>query len=199
MSYLMFKWTAAPVRSQPGLAARVVRSATPGTGGGGEGYRTEVLVQGPTGWLGRLQVHLTQLDPGGGYEPHADAHDVAIVPLSGVIETAGESVEPHAAVFFPAGSLHGMRNGGPETARYLVIELHAPPGRLRRAAGMIRRALRQLRGGASAANAISSSQGSGMSVITMPSSARCIPADMGISSRRARSPFTTPHTVISGS
>ena len=65
------------------------------------------------------------MQPGAGYAPHVDCHDVAIVVLSGQIETLGEVVKPHGVIFYAAGQPHGLRNAGEEPAEYLVFEFHA--------------------------------------------------------------------------
>jgi hypothetical protein len=84
------------------------------------------LFEGPTAYLGKLHAHVTTLQPGAGYAPHVDAYDVAILTLAGTVETLGERVGPQSVIYYGAGELHGMRNVGPEVARYLVFEFHAP-------------------------------------------------------------------------
>ena len=82
------------------------------------------MFEGPTHYLTKLQVHLTELQPDAGYATHADTHDVAIVVLSGSVETMGRRIERHGVVYFPAGEMHDMKNPGSATARYLVFEFH---------------------------------------------------------------------------
>jgi hypothetical protein len=95
------------------------------TGPTGAGsYRTKLLFEGPTQCLRRLHCHISLLEPGAGYDPHADAYDVAIVVLDGKVETLGQRVGPHATIFHPAGQLHGIRNPGTVPARYVVFEFH---------------------------------------------------------------------------
>jgi uncharacterized cupin superfamily protein len=77
-----------------------------------------------TASLSRLHCHVTTLGPGEGYEPHVDRHDVAVVVMDGEVETLGERVGPHGVVFTAGGEPHGLRNPGPNTATYLVVELH---------------------------------------------------------------------------
>jgi hypothetical protein len=73
------------------------------------------------------------MQPGGGYAPHVDAYDVAILVLEGTVETLGQTCGPNTVIFYAAGESHGMRNVGPIPARYIVWEFHAPgtkyPGR----------------------------------------------------------------------
>jgi quercetin dioxygenase-like cupin family protein len=122
-TYVMFKWHHDGDTGATGtpLGFRVV--TTPAALDG-EGYRRRDLLDGPTGQLRRLHAHASVLDPGAGYDAHADAHDVAIVVLDGELETLGQRVGPHAVLFHPAGELHGLRNPGAGPARYLVLELH---------------------------------------------------------------------------
>jgi len=63
--------------------------------------------------------------PGGGYDPHVDDHDVAIIVLEGLLETQGRTFGPNAFLLHSAGATHGVRNVGKEPARYLVFEFHA--------------------------------------------------------------------------
>lgn len=82
------------------------------------------LFQGPTRYLRQLQCHRSSVPPGGGYEPHADSYDVAIVTLDGTIETLGERVGPNSLIWYPMGSRHGLRNVGDDDAHYVVFEFH---------------------------------------------------------------------------
>jgi mannose-6-phosphate isomerase-like protein (cupin superfamily) len=144
VAYLMLKWTApAAGRTSPAGTTFVHSIDTLPVEGAG-GFRTRLLLQAPTSWLARLQAHVTELEPGAGYEPHADGHDVAIIPIAGTIGTLGTRATRGGVVYIPAGSLHGMRNPGSERARYLVFEFHAPPGRMRRAGAAMRRTARRV-------------------------------------------------------
>jgi hypothetical protein len=87
-------------------------------------YKTAIIFQQPTVYLSELQAHLTTMLPKAGYEPHVDAYDVAILVLSGRLETLGQVIEPHDVIFYAAGEPHGMRNIGRDVARYLVFEFH---------------------------------------------------------------------------
>lgn len=91
---------------------------------GSEGMRQNVLLEGETGCLRKLHAHVTMLAPGGGYEPHIDAHDVGIVVLQGTVETLNERVGPHGLIFYTGGEPHGMRNVGADAAKYVVFEFH---------------------------------------------------------------------------
>lgn len=75
--------------------------------------------------LAALRSHVSLMSPGASYEPHADPYDVVIVTLDGEVETLGQPVPPRHVVFYPSGSIHGMRNPGASPARYVVFELHS--------------------------------------------------------------------------
>jgi uncharacterized cupin superfamily protein len=133
-NYLMFKWDNDPrpagsIQSQPSLAfqhhcasesgaaandAETVESRT----------RSRKLFHGPTACLRALHCHVSTVPAGRGYEPHADAYDVAIVVLEGEIESLGQRVGPGATIFHAAGQPHGLRNPCTIPARYLVFEFH---------------------------------------------------------------------------
>jgi uncharacterized cupin superfamily protein len=124
VTYLMFKWRSAPDETREPLPTQLVR--LPPVADRRASFSTHVLFEGPTAFLGKLHVHLSELQPGGGYAAHVDAHDVAIVVLSGRIHTNGHAVGRHGVVHFPAGEPHDMRNTTTELARYLVFEFHSP-------------------------------------------------------------------------
>jgi uncharacterized cupin superfamily protein len=124
--YLMFKWFSPDSGAAEPLPTTVVQHQQLTPPDNAPPFWTQRLFQGSTGILGKLHSHLTVLAPGGGYQPHADAYDVAIVTLSGNVETLGQIVEPHSVIYYAAGELHGMRNAGNHPARYLVFEFHAP-------------------------------------------------------------------------
>ena len=75
--------------------------------------------------LSRFASHVTVLQPGAGYEPHADPYDVAILLLEGEVETLDRRVGAPTFIYYGAGELHGLRNVGTSPARYLVFELQA--------------------------------------------------------------------------
>jgi mannose-6-phosphate isomerase-like protein (cupin superfamily) len=89
-----------------------------------EGFTTTVLFEGPTQHLGKLHSHASTLQPGAGYGPHDDDYDVAMVLLSGVVETVGHRVEAPSAIFYAAGRPHGIKNPGTVPAQYIVFEFH---------------------------------------------------------------------------
>jgi quercetin dioxygenase-like cupin family protein len=112
--YVMFKW-----RGEPAVADQQLPSGLFETAGG-----SRILFEGSTQYLRKLHSHVTVLEPGGGYEPHVDAYDVAIVVLEGALETIGGHAAPHDVIFYRAGEAHGMRNVGDGPARYVVFEFH---------------------------------------------------------------------------
>jgi quercetin dioxygenase-like cupin family protein len=89
-----------------------------------EGFRLRAVLDGATENLRKLHCHVSALAPGAGYEPHVDAYDVAIIVLEGEVQTLEQRVKPHGVIFYPAGERHGMRNPGPDAARYVVFEFH---------------------------------------------------------------------------
>ncbi len=124
LTYLMFKWRGPPIQVKSRLATRIFDPADRPPKPTQKAFQTWLLAEGPTNFLEKLHVHYSEVAPGGGYEPHADKYDVAIVVLAGRVETLGRTVEPSGLVFYAAHELHGLRNVGTETARYLVFEFH---------------------------------------------------------------------------
>jgi mannose-6-phosphate isomerase-like protein (cupin superfamily) len=126
VTYLMFKWQSEAAKSGADpLATSIFRYGDDAEPDGSTGFVTRKLFQQSTSQLGRLHCHETWLAPGAGYAPHVDAYDVAILMLSGRVETLGQEVGPNSVVFYAAGEKHGMRNVGDVPARYLVFEFHA--------------------------------------------------------------------------
>ena len=131
VTYLMFKWVAdrtpdgafQPHCLMSAHEREAVAASSP------DGMRQRALVDGETPYLRKLHAHVTVLEPGGGYAPHIDAHDVGIVVLQGTVETLGERVGPHGVIFYTGGEPHGMTNVGGVPATYVVFEFH---GRHRR-------------------------------------------------------------------
>ena len=125
VGYLMLKWRAHSTGTGRLLGTEVVQFGETSPLGAPRPFWSTLLLEGPTDCLGKLHAHLSVLEPGAGYEPHRDAHDVAIVTLEGTVETLGQRIEPLSVVYCSAGELHGMRNVGAEPARYLVFEFHS--------------------------------------------------------------------------
>ncbi|MCW5717119.1 MAG: cupin domain-containing protein [Bauldia sp.] len=125
VTYLAYKWAGRARAAHGALPSQAVRPdwTTPFHGAG---FRTRKVFEGATGYLARLHAHVTELDPEAGYAAHADGHDVAIIVLAGRIAVRRRAIGPGGMVFLPAGVRHGMKNLGEGTARYLVIEFHAP-------------------------------------------------------------------------
>jgi mannose-6-phosphate isomerase-like protein (cupin superfamily) len=147
-AYLMFKWDAPTTGDDTAaLGTELVDFAGSAPPDDARAFWSQRLLEGPTRSLTKLHSHLTVLAPGAGYEPHSDAHDVAIVTIEGMVETLGEHVPPQSVVYYGAGALHGLRNVGSRPARYLVFEFHAtraeqlgPPSLRRRLLSRLRRA-----------------------------------------------------------
>lgn len=90
----------------------------------GQGFRVFPLMAGPTSGLRKLEGHVSSVDPGGGYDPHTDCHDVLLYVLEGEVETLGRRVGPRGVIFYRAGEPHGLGNPGDIVATYLVFEFH---------------------------------------------------------------------------
>ena len=148
VTYVMFKWLADPQDKTDLLEHQLVpydESSDETLQTGSSGFSASRLLEGQTTCLRRLQSHLTTLQPGAGYDPHVDAHDVAIVVLVGALETLGEQIGPDSVVFYAAGESHGMRNVGDVPAVYLVFEFHGRHLPHRRMNGQLSRLWTRLR------------------------------------------------------
>lgn len=89
-----------------------------------DGLSLNVLFEGSTEYLKKLQCHVSVLKPQTGYPPHVDAHDVVIIVLEGQVKTLQQTLKPHSVIFYKAGEPHGMYNDGETLARYVVFEFH---------------------------------------------------------------------------
>ena len=130
-TYLMFKWdnVSAAGASKPAepLEAKLFcydRSTIDIGSKLAQGIAYQEVLNGPTIYLSKLQSHMTALQTGAGYQPHGDAYDVAILLLSGTIETLGQAVRAHSVIFYAADEPHGIINIGDCDAFYLVFEFH---------------------------------------------------------------------------
>lgn len=142
VTYLMFKWSSdASGTARTPLPTSIFDYRTPpiapngdgnkdgdqppdASGEGQRGFAPRRIFEGPTRYLYKLHGHFTTLAPGHGYPPHVDAYDVAILTLSGTVETLGRQVGPNSVIFYAAGEPHGMKNVGNGPATYLVFEFH---------------------------------------------------------------------------
>jgi glyoxylate utilization-related uncharacterized protein len=125
-TYLMFKWRSAASGSEMPLSASIFEHEPMVVPDKPASWALKLLFQQATDQLPKLHAHLTTLQPGGGYEAHADPYDVAIILLTGEVETVGERIKPIGVIYYSAGELHGMRIVGTEPATYLVFEFHTP-------------------------------------------------------------------------
>lgn len=130
LHYLMFRWSGEPweVKGALPLTIHHTADAEAAFRRGSMSYAVKRLMQGPTNFLGRLHMHLSVMEPGGGYKPHRDRHDVAIILMSGRLEADGKGVEPFDMLYHAAGERHGLRNAADAPARYLVFEFERPGG-----------------------------------------------------------------------
>ncbi len=126
VTYLMFKWIAGDAGTTDPMQAGVFTYDEQSPPAGAPAFFKRRLFEQATHRLGKLHAHLTTLQAGAGYPPHVDAYDVAILVLSGEVETLGTRVAPLGIVYYAAGETHGMRNVGTTPATYLVFEFHSP-------------------------------------------------------------------------
>jgi mannose-6-phosphate isomerase-like protein (cupin superfamily) len=131
VTYLMFKWRAAPANNASPLASTIFRGDIFANARERKPFASRRLFEHPTAFLQKLHAHVTVLEPGAGYAPHTDDYDVAIVTFDGAVKTVGRTVRPHGVIYYAAGEPHGMRNVGNAPARYLVFEFHPPKDRPR--------------------------------------------------------------------
>ena len=124
VTYLMIKWRAAPAEVDRPLGSHCFDLGDLSATVEAEPFILRPMFEHPTGYLGKLHAHVSNLQPGAGYPPHADDYDVAILVLGGKVETLDRVVEPLGVVFYAAGEMHGMKNVGDVPARYLVFEFH---------------------------------------------------------------------------
>jgi quercetin dioxygenase-like cupin family protein len=130
VSYLMMKWQSEGSPGNRALGTHIAQYPFPTADLSKAPRRslmTRPLIEGPTRYLEKLHCHLTVLQPGAGYPPHADSYDIAIVLLRGSVETLGRRVEPHGFIHYAAGEPHGIKSLGPGPAVYLVFEFHGRP------------------------------------------------------------------------
>jgi len=127
ITYLMFKWTGLPRETKAPRETTISRTEHIRQISNAA-FATGLVFEGPTHYLTKLHVHLSELQPNAGYAAHADSHDVAILVLSGSVKINRRCMERHGVLYFPAGEVHDMRNPGSVPARYLVFEFHGPLG-----------------------------------------------------------------------
>lgn len=127
ITYLMFKWRGQLAAGEEKLATMII-NAKGEAGPISTLFSAVKLFEGPTAYLYKLHSHLSVLQPRAGYASHTDQHDVAIVVLSGRVQTMQRVVEPHGVIFYAAGEMHDMKNVGDTPACYLVFEFHKSGG-----------------------------------------------------------------------
>jgi len=129
ITYLMFKWHNKNVKQSGDLLQTSIVNQSnengPSRNFESRSWTVRRLLQGKTEHLSKLHSHMSILKPGGGYEPHADNYDVALLVLSGTVETLGRKVGPNGVIFYFTGEPHGIKNIGDDNAYYLVFEFHA--------------------------------------------------------------------------
>jgi quercetin dioxygenase-like cupin family protein len=124
-NYLMFKWSGKSIHYENPFGFLHFEDILDAPNVSGyDKLSLSRLFEGPTGCLGKLHCHFSQLPAGKGYKAHIDPYDVAIIVMEGEVETLGTKVSPTGVIFYGAGELHGMYNPGNTTAKYLVFEFH---------------------------------------------------------------------------
>jgi quercetin dioxygenase-like cupin family protein len=118
--YVMFKWRGTMAHAGAPLQTQVVHPEVEREPK--RDFDVDVLFEGTTCFLDRLQAHLTKLRQGCGYGLHRDEYDVAIVVLEGRIALLGGELARGGIAYCVAGEEHGMQNCGEGPARYLVFE-----------------------------------------------------------------------------
>ena len=118
--YVMFKWRGTMADAGAPLQTQVVHPEVEREPK--RDFDVDVLFEGTTCFLDRLQAHLTKLRQGCGYGLHRDEYDVAIVVLEGRIALLGGELARGGIAYCVAGEEHGMQNCGEGPARYLVFE-----------------------------------------------------------------------------
>ena len=125
--YLVFKWRGTQSESLEAASGTKTFDLSPALEATEENPKSMItrrVFSFPTQHLGKLHCHTTVLQPGGGYPPHRDEHEVAILVIEGTVVTLGERVGPNSVIFYGAHQEHGMKNVGSEAAKYIVFEFH---------------------------------------------------------------------------
>ncbi len=125
--YLVFKWRDTQSETREAAWGTKIFDLVPAletTEANPKSMITRRVFSFPTEQLGGLRCHVTVLQPGGGYPPHRDKHEVAILVIEGTLVTMGERVGPNSVIFYGAHQSHGMKNVGSDRAKYIVFEFH---------------------------------------------------------------------------
>jgi hypothetical protein len=130
-TYLFFYWHSAPVEPGHPLTETVVETDLAAAQADRVPVRNELLFEHPTSCLTKLHARLTTLQPGAGCDARVYDDDVAIVLLSGSVETLGRTVDACSFIFCAAGQSFGIRNIGDEPAHYIVLEFQTQKRLLR--------------------------------------------------------------------
>ena len=124
VSYFMFRWNAAVRDKEDILKTSVFRNPWERCFNERNDWSTSRVFEGKTNHLDKLHLHFSRVRKSGGYAPHRDEYDVAILLLDGAVTTLGKVVHAPAVIFHPARALHGLRGHSEKQAFYLVIEFH---------------------------------------------------------------------------
>jgi uncharacterized cupin superfamily protein len=128
VTYLMLRWRSGAKGSKWPLATRTFDLANSPRKRPHHGLSVQALADEPTGLLSKLHIHLSELAPGHGYDPHVDAYDLAMLVLDGEVQTLDTTAGPNSMILIAAGEPHGIFNATDRPAKYLVLELHTNAG-----------------------------------------------------------------------
>lgn len=142
VTYLMLRWRSGTAGSKWPVATRTFDLAGTRHKQTDRGLFVQALADEPTGLLSKLHIHLSELAPNHGYEPHVDAYDLAILVLEGEVDILGTKAGPDCMILIAAGEPHGIFNSTDQPARYLVLELHTNSGFSRDVPPLLRRTKR---------------------------------------------------------
>lgn len=124
-NYLMFKWASHRKLQKENLFFKRYQMFSNGDHQEiKNGFQPKLIFEGKTKYLKKLHCHTSTLTTDAGYEPHVDPYDVAIIVLEGEVETLGKRAKAYDVIFYAASELHGMRNPGQQTAKYIIFEFH---------------------------------------------------------------------------
>lgn len=125
---LVFKWQGNSPNTKGDLPDMVIVDPSEGSGLSMspflQGSRMRGLFEVPTRYVRKMSVRIVELDPGAGFGKHKDTYDLALVLLSGHMDTMGVNLKVPTALFVTSGTPHWMWNSGQSPTSFLVVEFH---------------------------------------------------------------------------
>jgi quercetin dioxygenase-like cupin family protein len=128
-AFFIFKWTwenAARTRTGATLLLHNAAEARPRADQAGM-QRRRVCEDRPLAQGGRLVADAIHIAPRAGYPAHSHEHDLLLVLLHGRLHGLGHVASAPAAIYYPAGTLHGCACVSADPIDMLAFEFHAPP------------------------------------------------------------------------